>query len=288
MNTYRFVIINFYSTESTQCLVGELIEGSRKNQREIEVCVYDNSGEYASCYGEEVVKSRGNVGIGPIWYEELSRLPNADYIVFANNDIHVSDDMFDTMDWGLKHSDIITPKIVLPSGKVWSCGGAFSKYLIWKITHFNVLKSDRPYASEHASGCFLVIKVDEHIFSIAKKNLNRYFFRGEEWQINLNLLNHGIGKAVVPEMEIIHEENGSHDRFSAQHIYYAVRAKMLFIVINSGKRSFDMLSYLAYLSLVGVLKYSAQSKLDLFSVYKVVYKAINHGLIKSKIVESDF
>ena len=271
----RFVTINFNKSKLTHALVEQVASFRIPSA----ITVYDNSGEYVPVGIESVIRNSENMGIGPIWHKEITSCSDQDVLILANNDIVLDDHFFETLTVLDISNAVCAPVIFDVQGKIWSAGGNFHFFPIWRVTHheqpINVVSR-----SSHLSGCVLVIvKIPHDARRALAENLERYCFRGEEWQLARNASNSAIDLLLIPELKVTHFENGSHDRFSPEHIYFAFRAKIQFIKINSSALLYvlNLLSYICYIYLAGAFFYQRNSKLPFLKVIQLFNAAQRHS-----------
>ena len=278
----RFVTINYRSTDSTTRLVAQLAGFERVY--DIKTVVYDNSGEYQKGQNEEVISLGKNVGIGPIWEKEILEVDDETFLIICNNDIIIDKNFFERLAQNSNLKDKVIGPLILNDGSVWSAGGSLSNLLPWRIKHSSKILSNEFYSTGHVSGCCIVVcRISESKRKKIAASLGAYFFRGEEWQLNLNCDKALVERAIDPSMILEHSENGSHDRFSLQHIYFALRAKFLFIDLNCNV--FQRLSYIIHLATFGISFYHKNSKCSYRDVVGVSLKAFFDDLSYSEVDE---
>ncbi|RJL38791.1 hypothetical protein D5078_19460 [Pectobacterium carotovorum] len=217
-----------------------------------------------------------------------------DVLVLVNNDTEFDDIFFDEVAAGVEkdNSCIYGPCIYLPDNSVWSTGGDFGIFP-WVVKHY-AIKDIKNYEdrikTNHLSGCCLIIPryiIDANHTDFT--GLSDFFFRGEEWFFNRVCTDIGINRILLRDAILVHKENGSHDRFSHAHIYWAVRAKMLFIrKLRTLERVFSFLTYGLHLCTKGAFFYKKNSDLSFYNIYKIIISAFSVGMRRRVIREKDF
>lgn len=239
-----FFIANYHSERETRALVGDILQIKRLGTDfEIELKIVDNSmslskgfeGEYESL-DVKVITPRRNLGLGPVWQLAINSCAKQknSALVLCNNDIRVRpDDLSDIVSSArCRPGCILSPVIRNPDESVWSAGGAFSP-VPWRIKHYKArpkLGDSKLLPMQHLSGCFLMITPGA-LTKIEARNchVSDFFFRGEEWYLNRYCENLEVPRFLITSASIYHSENSSHERFSPEHVYFAIRAKCLYL-----------------------------------------------------------
>lgn len=295
---------NYHSEADTLCFLSSVNENARKHQHhKITVQIFDNSGTLDllnTNYSEIkvfLVKPNRNLGLAPTWKISMSTVrKNIEYdaLILVNNDTEFDDVFFNKIAEEVEKDKncIYGPCIYLPDNSVWSTGGDFGIFP-WIVKHYaiNDIKShEARIKTNHLSGCCLIIP--RHIIDANDKNfigLSDFFFRGEEWFFNRVCTDIGIKRILLRDAILVHKENGSHDRFSRAHIYWAVRAKMLFIrKLRTFERVFSFITYGLHLCTKGAFFYKKNSDLSFFNIYKIIISAFGVGMKRRVIREKDF
>lgn len=286
----KFVIANYFSDKHTLELVKQ-IESIEKFDNTVNLNIYDNSRTLNDNFDLGEIKyylPNRNLGLGPIWklgWNEAIKDCD-DFLILSNNDITLPQDFFRKIK-AISSSDnsIYGPVILNPSGQVWSAGGSISPFL-GRIRHNNKLLDvdlkNTQKKVEHLSGCFLIIP--RAVLLNSRLVSSDFFFRGEEWYLNWQAGKRKIKRIVLTGLNVTHIENSSHDRFSLEHIYYAVRAKMLYGKKTTGNNFFLWGKiYFLYLFFYNAFFYNRNSNSSIIDVYRVIFSAYNKGL-SSKVI----
>ncbi|WP_192459590.1 glycosyltransferase family 2 protein [Musicola keenii] len=300
----RFLIstANYFSDQDTYDFLARLSDFSeQKTIHEFSVQLFDNSASMVnlneSDYGNlnlSIVKPKRNIGLGPTWKISLSTMNKCkdyDALILVNNDTEFCDGFFDEILFAVNKNDnsIYGPYIMLEDETPWSSGGHFG-LLPWIVKHHAQKRDkydERIIETEHVSGCCLIIprKVilkNYHAFS----GVSDFFFRGEEWFLNKKLADSGVNRFLLRDAILIHKENGSHKRFSPEHIYWAIRAKMLFIKKLNGIQYFlSFLTYSVHVFTKGFIFYKIHSGLSGGNVMKMILMGYFHG-VKKRVIRS--
>ena len=295
---------NYNSEKDTLELI-ENLEGHLINNKDItlSLMIFDNSRtltlpEYdiKSNLDINVIKPRRNIGLAPTWKVSMSYMLKSDYdcLILVNNDTEFNETFFSILSKAIREdpTNAYGAFITLPDGTPWSTGGQFGK-LPWIIDHEAKSRECYPesfYQTEHLSGCCIILPKATIVESYTNlSGLSDFFFRGEEWFLNRRLKELGIKKVILRDAILVHKENGSHTRFSKAHIYWAIRAKMLYIKkLKGATYFFSLLTYILHSFSKGMLFYKLHSDLHYIPLLKVISLAIKHGLKKSVIRERDF
>lgn len=293
---------NYYSNNDTIELLENLNKIAVKNDSlDLHVQVFDNSLSLESIdefdqINLSIIKPRYNLGLAPTWRISIGYATKNDYdaLILVNNDTEFSEDFFDVITENIRIDpfSIYSPYIQLLDLSPWSTGGDFGLFP-WIIKHHaypvDEIKQTRMETS-HVSGCCIILP--KPIIQLADKNLmglSDFFFRGEEWFFNLIFSQLKIKKFILKNAVLTHKENGSHSRFSKQHIYWAIRAKWLFIKkLNGCKRTTSKMTYLAHVFTKGLFFYKKNSNLSYLDVIKEIFAALKDGSLKSVIRARDY
>lgn len=293
---------NYYSNKDTIDLLKNLNEINGNDPLlELHVQVFDNSSslvidEEFTNIKYSIIKPRFNLGLAPTWKISIGFAQKNDYdaVVLVNNDTEFSNDFFDVVEENIKTDpiSIYSPYIQLQDLSPWSTGGDFGLFP-WIVKHYaypkEIIKTAR-METEHVSGCCIVLP--KGVIQLADKKLkglSDFFFRGEEWFLNLTFSQLKIKKIILRDAVLTHKENGSHSRFSQQHIYWAIRAKCLFIKKLRGiNKSLSLLTYFIHIFTKGLMFYKSRSELSYTVIVKEIYLALKDGATKSVIRASDY
>jgi GT2 family glycosyltransferase len=293
---------NYNSEKDTLFFLDSLNELAKKNGlNKYHVQIFDNSRSLTNLASYEYIKydvisPKKNLGLAPTWRISLNFFKKNDFdlIVLINNDTQFTDNFFDELQKALDQEplSVFSPYIVLENGKPWSTGGKFGVFP-WVIKHEAKLKKEYESSlinTEHLSGCCLIIPKNvistyPHIY----RGVSDFFFRGEEWFFNKRLHDEDIKRIVLRDAILIHRENGSHQRFSAAHIYWAIRAKMLYIKkLRKHERFISILTYIPYVFTKGLFFYKKNSSLSYVKAGKAVSRAVKDGFKKNVIRSTDY
>jgi len=293
---------NYNSEEYTKEFLASINNFAMENKKhKYTVQVFDNSATIGNVATYEyidahIIKPKRNIGLAPSWKISINTAKENDFdvLVLVNNDTIFSDNFFDIVSSAVENdpSSAYGPFITLENHSPWSTGGNFG-FLPWIVKHEANSRGSYVHAifeTKHLSGCCIILPVqllrdNENIY----KGLSDFFFRGEEWFINKKLEMEGVNRYILRDSTLIHKENGSHSRFSEAHIYWAVRAKMLFIKkLNGFEHFLSLLTYSIHLFSKGLLFYKKNSSFSLNMTFCTILRAFCHGLKKSVIREFDF
>lgn len=266
----------------------------------ISLLIFDNSRTFVDAYTKSalninIVKPRRNIGLAPTWKISMSYMLKSDYdcLILVNNDTEFNKGFFKELLKAINNdsSSAYGAFIVLPDGTPWSTGGRFGR-LPWVVNHeakCNENYDRSVYSTEHLSGCCIILprEVIENSYN-KLLGLSDFFFRGEEWFINRRFEEIGVKRFILRDAILIHKENGSHARFSKAHIYWAIRAKMLYVKKLAGISHYvSLLTYIVHSFSKGALFYKSHSDLSYTDLSKTILLAINDGLRKKVIRERD-
>ena len=298
------VVANYNSPLETDACIRSLEEadGPLFDQR---VVVIDNSdsGLSYSHPGIQVIRPGENVGLGEAWARgfAFAESERANYCLFLNNDALVTPDFFYEMKRGIDthgRESVLGPRILTAdgSGRVWSRGGTIS---VWRASvhhlggHDDAALPSQDFETGHLSGCCLLAPV-ELLRRIGGPD-GRFFFRGEEWDLNHRLSKIGARLMVCDRARVYHRIGRSHDRFSPRMLYFAYRAKVLFARKHQARLWFPVWYAfgLAYAFSVGPLKFlvwsgRSASWSDLRAMQRALTGAFLDGLGKDRIEGADY
>lgn len=278
------VTVNFYSDHHTSKFIDSIIKF-----RKIKLVVIDNSDTLNLFPPKEIVeiiKPKQNLGLSRAWRLGFQHLKNkTETIIFSNNDAVLSAEFINyCKEIDVNRNFIYGPKIVDINGEVWSAGGKFNKPF-YNVKHNtrDIDENNIETFVEHISGCIWVLpkKVFSKFHEIIPEN---FFFRGEEWYFNLISERIGIKKILVNHI-CIHDENGSHNRFSSKYLYFLFRAKWVFynLAFNKNKALLLNYTYIFYQLFIGILKFTRNSESNYFQIVlqlKNAYKQRKNLVIK--------
>lgn len=292
---------NYKSEKDTFDLIDNIkYHAGKQADSSFSVLVFDNSNSILELDDDKsidinLIKPSRNLGLAPTWKLSMSSLVNSDFdcLILVNNDTEFSEDFFEILTDAIKKdaSNAYGPFITLEDGTPWSTGGKFGK-LPWIINHEAKDHCTYPvdiYPTEHLSGCCIILprKVVLDNLSLLV-GLSDFFFRGEEWFLNKRLAELNVPRYILRDAFLVHKENGSHSRFSKAHIYWAIRAKMLYIKKLTG---FDyvlsLVTYILHVYTKGLYFYKSSSSLGYLSVLNIVTSSVRDGLRKLVVRERD-
>lgn len=239
---YKFsfcaVITNYHGNQDTNMCIESLFQSAKLSGSKLNVIVVDNSGDFIKpSYDVHVIRTGYNIGLSGAWYLGVftEKAQSSDYIIFINNDATVEKNFFVKLEDAIRRHGsgcAYGPRILYADDpeKIWSRGGKINR-LIASVRHdYEGEKSNsipvQDIETGHLSGCCLIVKRD-HLRKIGPID-TRFFFRGEEWDLNYRLLNSGVRLIIADSVIVYHKINASHDRFSPKMLYFAYRAKVLF------------------------------------------------------------
>ncbi|WP_028886461.1 glycosyltransferase family 2 protein [Teredinibacter turnerae] len=235
--------VNYFSESDTLEFVAGLKDIFIPGDLDVSVHVFDNGSKNAAEFsaqlgdlGAEYSSLGDNVGLAPAWnalYKAHScKLSDNDFLIFCNNDIKISTDFFthfkSIAELTAKDEYLFGPVIYKDNavGSVWSSGGDFRFYGV-SVRHSNrVVDSTKAYPVGHVSACFLI--TTKKVFEKVGGWGGEFFFRGEEWDINLRAKKMGVKRAIFPFLKITHKINGSHSQYSGKYFYFTVAAKIIY------------------------------------------------------------
>lgn len=296
-HSFCAIIVNYFGCEDTTRCVNSLIASAGKSNTTLSILVVNNSDESLHFDNESVtiLRTGHNIGLSGAWYigfyNEVAQ--NSDYVVFLNNDAVVALDFFGLMDSGINlwGSDCaFGPRILHDSNQkiIWSRGGKINRFSV-KIEHFSENKpvnevKTADFQTGHLSGCCMVINVD-HLNEIGGPDTN-FFFRGEEWDLNYRLKEHGVRLVILDSAEVFHKVNGSHDRFSPLMLYFAYRAKVLFAkkILPEFYFPFWFACALIYSTIISPSRFSRLSGRDASNIRRALIAALIVGRRNNKIL----
>lgn len=277
------ITVNYYSEEHTEKFVDSI-----SDHENIEIVIIDNSNSLTPIKNTTIIKPETNIGLSRAWKLGFNYIKNkVDVIIFSNNDAVLSTEFINyCKNIDTKKRIIFGPKIMDLKGNVWSAGGNFQKPF-YNVKHSKVSKQPEQIEIkvEHLSGC---------IWAIPKKTfsnfndliVDNFFFRGEEWFMNLIAERMGIQRKLI-NYSCFHDENGSHERFSLKYLYFLYRAKWVFYNLSFGKTKGATLNYIyiIYQIIIGIPKFTKKSD---SSYYEILNALINsHKLRNKKIITED-
>ena len=301
---YCAIIVNYYGADDTLACIDSLNAAASNANVTLSIVVVDNSGEFGSFYsgdGIYIIHTGYNVGLARAWhigcYNSIAQ--SADYIMLVNNDITVPLNFFEELESSIRRwggACAFGPRILYDRdrSRIWSRGGRIKPFF-GSVIHFgegadseSVPRND--FETGHLSGCFLIIK-REHFNAVGGVD-TRYFFRGEEWDINYKLKKYGIKLIIADRADVFHKVNASHERFSPEMLYYAYRAKVLFAASIQPWWYFPLwyLCSLGYAGLIAPRKFARASgrKYKARILRRVLLMAVLHGWRRGPINPKDF
>ncbi|MDV7106002.1 hypothetical protein R3X26_16465 [Vibrio sp. TH_r3] len=300
---------NYNSNEDTSLLFEQIYKKAKfENEFNFELLIFDNSNSLdENGFFQEhdlenlsikILKPNRNIGLAPTWKLSFNSFLNDskyDVLILTNNDVIFTENFFENLESEISLNDgvVFGPSIYNPDNTPWSLGGSFGS-LPWIVNHHNSLDifesspDNTQVKTEHLSGCCMFFTRKSINHSIIS-GLSDFFFRGEEWFLNKRLSEHNIEKRLLKNVRLIHNENGSHDRFSSAHIYWAVRAKMLYIKkMNMKNYIVSIVTYPLHSLSKGLFFYYKNSDESLFDVFKTIIRALKHGATKSVVRATDY
>jgi GT2 family glycosyltransferase len=292
------IIVNYNNQEETLQAVKHLQRSAAaESNAELLVTVVDNSDrDFFNATGAfDVVSADGNIGLSPAWCLAFDQRPEADpdYVIFLNNDAVVSDDFFAQLEKGIKkwgRDCAFGPRIYYRDQPdlVWSRGGEISPLAV-SVKHFGegVHKDTLEpgdFETGHLSGCCMIVPYRQ-LNDIGGPDPN-FFFRGEEWDLNYRLGRAGVRLVILDEMSVWHTINASHDRFSADMLYLAYRAKVLFVRKHHPFWWFPIwwMAGLTYSALFAHIKFARLAKGSTSGITSALVAAFWDGLCHKKIL----
>lgn len=280
------VTVNFYSDHHTLNFIDSIIKFKK-----IKIVVIDNSDTlnlFPPKENVEIIKPKQNLGLSRAWRLGFQLLKNrANTIIFSNNDAVLSAEFINyCKEIDVNKNCIYGPKIVDINGKTWSAGGKFNKpFYNVKHNSNSIDINNLETVVEHISGCIWVLpkKVFSKFHEIIPEN---FFFRGEEWYFNLISERIGIKKILVSHI-CIHDENGSHNRFSSKYLYFLFRAKWVFYTLAFNKHKAILLNYtyILFQLFIGIPRFARSSESNYFQIVLQLIKAFK--LRKNLIIKED-
>lgn len=277
-------IINYFSEDHTYKCIKSFRSEFGDNCL---VYVINNGGEFDPKYAD-IYEEKPNIGIARSWLLFLEEAKGFDFAIFPNNDALVTSgfqrNLFKIDPLELR---IYGPVIRRPGGEVWSAGGKLTPFFR-NVKHNDQELKSNMLLTEHVSGCCPIFP--KSTFGILNELISyKFFFRGEEWYLAFKASERQIPMYIIRDLEIIHEENGSHDRFSMSHVYYAIRAKLMYYRLSSTHLSLSLIKtviYTLYLGTGGALFYLSRSNLNIWQYLCVTVKALVHNF-KFDIIEEN-
>lgn len=280
------VTVNFFSDHHTLNFLDSISKFD-----EIKIVIIDNSdtlNSFSSKENVEIIKPKQNLGLSRAWrlgFKHLEKKTNT--IIFSNNDVVLSAEFICyCKEIDVDKNVIYGPKIIDLNGKIWSAGGKFKKpFYNVKHNSKNIETNKLETVVEHISGCIWVLpkRVFSKFYEIIPDN---FFFRGEEWYFNLISERLGIKKILVNQF-CIHDENGSHHRFSSKYLYFLFRAKWVFYSLAFSKNKAILLnySYILFQLFFGIPRFARSSESNYFQILIQLLKAFK--LRKKLLISED-
>lgn len=268
------VTVNYNSDHHTLNFVERLVSIS-----DIKVVVVDNSNTLDISdlpANVEVIANEKNTGLSRAWIQAFAVLrAKADAIIFSNNDAVLGSGFIEYCK-GISCDDncIYGPVIKDLSGNIWSAGGGFSTPF-YNVVHSTTVPNFINDIAEvrHLSGCIFCIP--RGVFNVFDELIvTNFFFRGEEWYFNLVAERLSIKRKLLVH-ECVHDENGSHSRFSAKYLYFLFRAKFTFyrLAFPGFRGHLFSIIYLMFQIFIGVNRFSKKSESNTVDLYKGLLRA---------------
>ena len=300
------IVLANYDTpkETKRCL--ETIARTKQGAFELQVVIIDNSERRPFPDREDATLLRPgkNIGLGGAWHRgyQFALSIEADYCLFLNNDAYLEPDTFlqfqETL-FTYGPDTVLGPRIVHADAPqvVWSRGGSIDPMRV-KVTHLGegvpegTLETG-DFETGHLSGCCLFVPMTL-LREIGGPD-DRYFFRGEEWDLNHRLAEAGARLVLCDRARCHHAVNKSHDRFSPRMLYFAYRAKVLFARKHHPAIWFFFwyLFGIAYAAILAPLKFLRMSHRPLtlsafLATQMALLRAFFDGLRKGRIAAADY
>ena len=300
------IIIADYNTRSQTKRCLDSISRAKQGSFELDLVVIDNSDRLPFPDREDasVIRPGENIGLGGAWHRgyEYARVAEADYCLFLNNDVVLEPDFFLQLQRTLRDfgpDTVLGPRIVYMEAPriVWSRGGRIDPLRV-RVTHLGEGLSEEDlgtgdFETGHLSGCCLFVPM-KWLREIGGPD-ERYFFRGEEWDMNHRLTKAGARLVLCDRARCHHAVNKSHDRFSPRMLYFAYRAKVLFARKHHPLPWFVVwyAMGLFYAGLVAPIKFLLMghrrlTPWALLSTQSALLRAFLDGLLKQKIAAADY
>ena len=300
------IVIADYNTRSQTKRCLESIARCKQGNFDLDVVVIDNSDRLPFPKREDatVLRPGTNIGLGGAWHRgyEYAKSVEADYCLFLNNDVVLEPDFFLQFQKTLRDygpDTVLGPRIVHLDAPqiVWSRGGRIDPMRV-KVTHLSEGVTEDSlgtgdFVTGHLSGCCLFVPM-KLLAKIGGPD-ERYFFRGEEWDLNHRLTQAGAKLVLSDRARCHHAVNKSHDRFSPRMLYFAYRAKVLFARKHHPLPWFVAwyVFGLAYAGLIAPFKFLRMGHRRMtprafFSTQSALLRAFLDGLLKRKIVATDY
>lgn len=277
------ITVNYFSETHTRTFIKSI-----SNYADVLIVIVDNSNSLGTLNNATIIRPKINIGLSRAWKLGFNHIKNeVNTIIFANNDAVLSENFIDyCKNLDKSRRIIFGPKILDLFGNIWSAGGAFEKPF-YNVRHQN----SEPFSNQeelnvqHLSGCIWAIP-KASFSDFDELVVDNFFFRGEEWYLNLIADRKGIDRILVNH-PCVHDENGSHKRFSLKYLYFLYRAKWVFYKLSFSKTKGLLLnySYIAYQVLYGIPRFSKKSDDNYFQILLILMKA--YRLRNQKIIKED-
>lgn len=180
------------------------------------------------------IKNKKNVGFaaGNNVGIQLALKKEADYVFLLNNDAVVEINILDKLVSFAechKKAGIINPLIRSRSSEEIWFSGAKIKWLSMKAVHNFNIESEKPYKTDYATGCAMLIK--REVFEKAGLLDEDFFLYYEDADFCTRAGRKGFWSFVVPEAKVRHSERGYLDLDNK--IYWLVISGILFFQKNT-------------------------------------------------------
>lgn len=269
------ITVNYHSEVHTNEFLKRL-----EGLPELKVVIVDNSGSFVlnevsvNCV---VLANDSNIGLSRAWIQAFKLLmKETDAVIFANNDAVLSRDYLEFCQrLNFRDYSLYGPIIKNNHGDIWSAGGKF-QLPFYNVSHNTtdvVMGGAEMIQVDHLSGC--IFCVPSGLYEVLEEMIPpNFFFRGEEWYLNLQAERLGI-KRYLLNIDCVHDENGSHSRFSKKYLYFLFRAKFTFYRLGfPGVKGVCLsLVYLFFQLSYGIVRFAKKSEASYASLAINLLKA---------------